>query len=456
MEPCSSAAATASTSGFVVSCARQDVGDHRPAFGERAGLVDDEARQAARLLQRCGVADDDTHLRAASRAHHDRRRRGESQRAWTGDHEHRHGVHERARRIVGEPPHREERHDRDGHDGRDEDARDTVGETLDRRLRALRLRDEAHDAREQRGAADPRGLALEQAILVGRTREDLGAGRFRHRYALTRQRGLVDAGAAVADDPVHGDVLAGTDDEAVAGHDLVERNVDNDAIATHVRILRLQAQQAFERRRRACLGARFQQLAEQHQRDHGGAGLEVDVLVQRERGHDRAECPGHRRAEHDQHVHVRAAAAQRVPRADIEAPADIELDGGGEQKLQPARHDLLVRGAREHRQHLREERHREERGHDELALERRVRRSLARLVLGARLCGIQADVRVITGPFDGGDQRGGIGLRRIELRHGRLGREVHRGVRAGNAVQHLLDPRCARGARHPLEAELDA
>ena len=48
---------------------------------------------------------------------------------------------------------------------------------------------------------------------------------------------------------------------------------------SHARRLRLQADQAFERRGRAGLRARFEQLAEQHQRDHGRARLEVDVVL---------------------------------------------------------------------------------------------------------------------------------------------------------------------------------
>ena len=80
---------------------RHDVGDDRPPFGERAGLVDDQRLQPARLLERRRVADQDAGLRAAPGADHDRRRRGEAQRARARDDEHGHGVHERARGIAG-------------------------------------------------------------------------------------------------------------------------------------------------------------------------------------------------------------------------------------------------------------------------------------------------------------------------------------------------------------------
>jgi len=57
--------------------------------------------------------------------------------------------------------------------------------------------------------------------------------------------------------------------------------------------------------------------------------------------------------------------------------------------------------------------------------------------------------------LDGGLHRFRRRRRRVEPRRRRLGREVDGGDDAGDAVQHLLDARRARGAGHALEAELD-
>ena len=80
---------------------------------------------------------------------------------------------------------------------------------------------------------------------------------------LAGQHAFVDARRAVAHDAVDRHALAGAHDEAVAGDDLGSGTSTVAAVAHHVRGLRLQAQQALERRRRAGLRARFQHLAEQ-------------------------------------------------------------------------------------------------------------------------------------------------------------------------------------------------
>ncbi len=62
----------------------------RMAFGQGAGLVDDQRVDLLEPFERLGVADQDAAARAAAHAHHDRHR-GQPQRAWTGDDQHRNG-----------------------------------------------------------------------------------------------------------------------------------------------------------------------------------------------------------------------------------------------------------------------------------------------------------------------------------------------------------------------------
>ena len=134
-----------------------------------------------------------------------------------------------------------------------------------------------------------------------------------------------------ADDAVDGHALARAHDEAVADHDVGERHLDRDAVAQNARGLRLQPQQSFQRRRRACSRPRFEELPQQHQGDDRRPGFEIDVLVRQvEDGDYGAQRPCHRRAQCDQHVHVGTAAAQSVPGADVEAAADPELHRCGE------------------------------------------------------------------------------------------------------------------------------
>ena len=69
----------------LVRCAgdANDVGDPRPALGQRAGLVENDRLDATESLEGLGVAEEDPGLGALAGSHHDRRRRGQA-RARTG------------------------------------------------------------------------------------------------------------------------------------------------------------------------------------------------------------------------------------------------------------------------------------------------------------------------------------------------------------------------------------
>ena len=240
------------------------------------------------------------------------------------------------------------------------------------------------------------------------------------RAAFAGQHALVDARRALAHDAVDRHPLAGAHDQPIADGDVGERHLHRGAAAHERAPSRLQARQSFERRRRAGPGARFQQLAEQHQRDHRGAGLEVHVaMLEAEQRDDGAQAPRHRRAERDQHVHVGAAAAQRMPGADVEAAADPELHRRRQHELQPARQPLGV-GARaaqpvagrEHRNHLREQRQGQRGGDPGFAPQLGVRGGLARAIRRAFGSGVAAQDGVIAGALDRGEQLTGLDARR--------------------------------------------
>ena len=71
---------------------RSDVRHRRLALRDRAGLVQHDRLQLLGPLQRLGAAEQDAVLRALARAHHDRGRRRQAQRARAGDDQHRHHV----------------------------------------------------------------------------------------------------------------------------------------------------------------------------------------------------------------------------------------------------------------------------------------------------------------------------------------------------------------------------
>ena len=138
----STLAASRSISVSSKSGRRHDRDDLRLAFGQRAGLVDHQRVDLLHALQRFGVLDENAGLRAAPDADHDRHRRGKAERAGAGDDQNADGGDQPEGDARLRPEHRpggkcDERH-RD--DGRHEPAGDLIGQSLDRRARALRIR----------------------------------------------------------------------------------------------------------------------------------------------------------------------------------------------------------------------------------------------------------------------------------------------------------------------------
>ena len=203
------------------------VGHRGLALGQRAGLVDDQCAQAPGVLERGRVADQHARLRATSGADHDRGRRGQPERAGTGDDQHRDRVDQRRAPRRSATTTHDEGHQRNGEDDRHEDARDAVGEALDRRLRSLRFRDQAHDAGEHGRVADAGRLAREHAVLIERAGIDPVADGFAdtrgsRRSACSRRRSALPARTT----PSTGNALAGAHEKRSPVTTLGERHVD--------------------------------------------------------------------------------------------------------------------------------------------------------------------------------------------------------------------------------------
>ena len=85
---------------FVEARRGHDGHDLRLAFGQRAGLVDDERVDLLHALQRLGILDQHAGLRAAADADHDRHRRRQAERAGAGDDQHADGGDQADRRSA--------------------------------------------------------------------------------------------------------------------------------------------------------------------------------------------------------------------------------------------------------------------------------------------------------------------------------------------------------------------
>ena len=167
----------------------------RLALGDGAGLVEHDGVELVRRLQRLAAADQDAVLGALAGADHDRRRRGEAQRARAGDDEHGDEVEqrvvERRRRAEDQPDDQGERRDDD--DGRHEAGGDDVGQPRDGRLGALRLLDQADDLRQRRVARRPwwPGSVNDPCVLMVAPMTS-SPGSFSTGMRLAGEHGLVD------------------------------------------------------------------------------------------------------------------------------------------------------------------------------------------------------------------------------------------------------------------------
>ena len=134
---------------------------------------------------------------------------------------------------------------------------------------------------------------------------------FGHGNRLASHHGLVDGARASDEDAVHRHLLAGSDAEVHPRFDVLERGVFLATVSTNdPRRFWRQAQQCFERARRAVASAKLKNLPEEHERhDHRGR-LEVDAdddavaakpirKQTRGQGGDEAVAKGRARAERD-------------------------------------------------------------------------------------------------------------------------------------------------------------
>ena len=273
-------AARRKSSSSPKSAAGPDRHDLGLAFGERAGLVDDERVDLFHALQRLGVLDEHARLRAAPDADHDRHRRREPERAGTSDDQDRDGGDEPVgkARLGSENRPGGEGGERHGDHQRHEPAR-----RPDRRGAGSARGSFAPSPTiwtiwaSKRIAADLFRAHDEGAGLIERARDDLGARLLAHRHGFAGDERFVDGRAAIENRAVDRHFLARPHAQAVANEDRVEAHFLVAAVVADTpRGLWREVEQRLDRVGGLLARPQLQHLAEQDENGDDGGRLEID------------------------------------------------------------------------------------------------------------------------------------------------------------------------------------
>ncbi len=449
----------------------QDFTQRRPAERERAGLVEYHGVHASGQFQGLAAANEYPRSRTAACPDDDCRGSREAHGARAGNHDDRYEGDERMRqpRLRSEREPDGEGGDADAQHDRDEDARDSIGQALDRRLGTLGAADHLHDLGQGGVAPDPSGAEEERPVAIHGPTDDLGAASLLAGDRLPGQHGFVDRRLAADHSSVDRHALAGPDPNEVSDPNVLERDVhfgagSNDSCGT-----RLQADQRLDRSHRLALGPSFEIAARQDQSDDRGRAVEVGLRIDAGRSEQTGvECdedavaPGCRRADDDQRVHARGEMDCGAPGGPVETTTREELDGSCRPYQKPGH---LLHGQR----HARQIHH----GHRECGDRQRNRgdqsqpaeASIAfgglciRLIdqTGSRTVGRCLGLAdLVTGGFDRTRQFVHPGDLRQVANSRDFGGEVDVGLgHARRLAQVPLDPVHTRGAAHAVDRQLD-
>jgi len=191
------------------------------ASGEGPRLVEDDGVGAAEALEDGVVEDHDGAFERVPDPGSDRERGREPERARTRDDEHREPDEHRLRHPVAEREVRARGEERDREHDRDEYRRQPVGELLDAVVPALEVPDELRDAVEAGGRVRT-DFDRQRAVRDHGAADDGVAGRLPDRHRLAGDDRLVDGGVARDRLTIDRDPLAGADEQAVAGGEVVD------------------------------------------------------------------------------------------------------------------------------------------------------------------------------------------------------------------------------------------
>ncbi len=237
---------------------RMNGSQHRPAHGERSGLVQHNGVQMGQAFQRLAAFEQNAKLRAAAHGNGKRGGHGQSHGAGAGDHQYGDGVGQgQGERVRGDKP-RHKGQCRQGQNHGHKDGAGAVGQPFQGRARALRLLDHARDLGKHRGLAQRLRPAYHGAVVVERAGQNPAARLALQRGGFAGEHRLVHGGAALEDRGVHREAFSRQNQHAVAGLYFFERHNGFRAIADAPGGGWAQAGERVERGQGAAFGAAFQ------------------------------------------------------------------------------------------------------------------------------------------------------------------------------------------------------
>ena len=311
---------------FRPSGSRRDGDNARLAFGQRAGLVQQDNIHMGQSLQRFAAFEQDAELRTAPDGDGQGGRYRETHRAGAGNHEHRDGDGKSAADIEERPDHEGGNRERD--DCRDKNGADTVSQLLHGGARGLGLLDESQNLSQAAFCADGGGAVFDGAVVVEGAADQRVSDILRDRLRLAGQQRLVDGGGAVKHFAVDRYTLAGVKDDDVVGEHGCGGHGQFAPFFEHARLRRLQLGQRANRVQRALACTCFQPVAQQQKAkdEENRVVIEtgLDVVAREQGGPERGRygvAERCKRAKRDQRMHVGAAVARGPPGALIDRSA---------------------------------------------------------------------------------------------------------------------------------------
>ena len=215
------------TKGGVGGCcgAGDDINQFHMAFGKRAGFIEHGDIDAPRLFEYFSAFNDDAQLSTTTGTDHDRSRRCEPESAWASDDENSNRGRERV--LCGMACHgpADDRCDRNAKHDRNENAGNTIGETLNWCSGTLSVFNELHDLRECCVVADSCCFDDEMAVGIDCCADNVVAGANLNGNRFTSDHRHIDCGMAFDNNAIGCNFFAGTNNKPNADNEVFEGNL---------------------------------------------------------------------------------------------------------------------------------------------------------------------------------------------------------------------------------------
>ena len=256
----------------------RQVGHHRLALGDGAGLIHDHHIDAVgRFQSLCGL-DQNAVGRAPAGAYHDGSRSCQSQSAGAGDHQYRYrdGHGELKGRAADQPYRHCKKGDTD--DDWNKDPSHLVGQLGDGGLGTGGLVHQLNNLGEGGLVAHLVGPHLEITALVDGSADDLVSGLLVHGDALAGDGTLIQRAGAFQQHTVHRHTLACLDDQDVAFLHFFGGNDGFYTVPDHRSFFGGQIHQLIDGIRGAAFGPRLKELTQGDKGEDGARSLKIEVM----------------------------------------------------------------------------------------------------------------------------------------------------------------------------------